>query len=83
MRAKGRALAKNAITAKHVKHRSLPGELCPGLDGGSLNCHPQDGRTVLVTHVAGQPRTLVERIEAAVYWLCRRLTRQAGDLAKQ
>lgn len=38
---------------------------------------------MLVTHVAGQPRTLVERIEAVVYWLCRRLTRQADDLAKQ
>lgn len=35
----------------------------------------QDGRELLVTHVAGSPRTLLERAETAVFRLRQRLMR--------
>ncbi len=46
--------------------------------GVKLSAGLQDGRSVAVAHVAGRPRTLVERAEAAVTGLPGRLRRMAS-----
>ncbi|KAK9840633.1 hypothetical protein WJX81_005839 [Elliptochloris bilobata] len=50
--------------------------------GEQLTVDTQDGRRIVVTHVAGEPRTLLERAETALYKLRRRLGRQPDVAAE-
>ena len=65
------------LAVKSQVHDSLGPVHLPGFVSAPQNeTHDvvaQDGRELLVTHVAGSPRTLLERAETAVYHLRQRL----------